>query len=58
MLPRIAERVMTDDVASLILERLRRIDERVDRLATDMLEIKQRLGSLERRLDLSAAQAG
>ncbi|MBC7103118.1 MAG: hypothetical protein H5U13_07845 [Parvibaculum sp.] len=38
---------MTDGPESLVLTYLRRIDEKVDRLAEDMREVKSRLGILE-----------
>jgi polyhydroxyalkanoate synthesis regulator phasin len=38
---------MTDGPENLVLTCLRRIDEKVDRLAEDMREVKSRLGILE-----------
>ena len=39
---------MTAEVENLILERLRRIDGRLDLVQNDMREVKERLGHLER----------
>jgi chromosome segregation ATPase len=38
---------MAENIESLTLTYLRRIDEKVDRLANDMREVKERLGILE-----------
>ncbi|MEM1132679.1 MAG: hypothetical protein AAGH53_07070 [Pseudomonadota bacterium] len=38
---------MAEDPENLTLRYLRRVDEKLDRQNADMLEIKQRLGSLE-----------
>ncbi len=43
---------MPDDADSLVLRYLRRVDEKVDRLAIDVADIKLRLGSLEQRATL------
>ncbi|MFL6574966.1 MAG: hypothetical protein ACJ8G4_24660, partial [Burkholderiales bacterium] len=40
---------MTNDVENLILERLRRIDGRLDTIQGDIREIKERLGILEQQ---------
>lgn len=56
---------MTDGPENLVLTYLRRIDEKVDRLAEDMREVKSRLGilesqyaSLSNRLDRLDERAG
>ncbi len=41
---------MTENVESIILEHLRHIRVRVDRNAEDMLDVKQRLSSLEQSM--------
>ncbi len=41
---------MTDNIESIILEHLRHIRGRVDRNAEDMLDVKQRLSSLEQSM--------
>jgi chromosome segregation ATPase len=40
---------MIGDVENLILERLRRIDGRLDTMQNDIRELKERMGHLERR---------
>lgn len=50
---------MTDEPDSLVLRYLRRINATVDRLSSDMTDVKQRLTSMERQLgELRVDMAG
>ena len=43
---------MSDEPDSLVLRYLRRIDQRTEKLETDMREVKERLGGLEHQMSL------
>jgi predicted nucleic acid-binding Zn-ribbon protein len=47
---------MADEPDNIILVYLRRLDEKVDRLADDMREVKQRLGILEQQYAVLSAR--
>jgi predicted nucleic acid-binding Zn-ribbon protein len=50
---------MTDEPDSLVLRYLRRIDATVDRLSSDVTDVKQRLTSIERQIgELRVDMAG